>query len=180
MKVLLGVSGSIAAYKACDIITKLRHHDHEVRVILTESAKELVSEVTLATLSGHPCISDFWVDAKKGSIDHIDVSQEWADLLVVAPATTNMIAKFALGIADDYLSTTFTSANCPKMVAPAMNTSMLHHKPTQRNLQLLRDDGVEIIESDSGRLACGTVGEGKLRNVDDIVAAILEFAESTK
>lgn len=171
--VLLGVSGGIAAYKACDLITKLRHlGGYAVRVIMTENAKQLVTEQLLASLCGHEVLCDFWEEAKQGSIDHIDITQQWAQLFVVAPATANVIGKFANGISDDYMSTAWLAAHCPKIVAPAMNTTMWNNPAVQRNVATLEGDGVEIVPPVEGLLACGTQGIGKLAHTDTIIAAV--------
>ena len=176
MKIILGVSGGISAYKACDIISKLKYLGHSTRVIMTKNAEELITRKLMASLSGSPVLHDLWEEAENGSIDHINVIQD-ADLFVVAPATANVIAKFANGIADDYLTTAWLAAHCFKIVAPAMNTTMLGNPAVVRNLETLEKDGVTIVEPASGKLACGTVGEGKLAKVDDIVKAILERAK---
>lgn len=173
-KILLGVSGGIAAYKACDIVSKLRYRGHDIQVVLTENAKLFITKVTLAALSQNPVLDDLWTEAESGIIDHIDNPQRWADILVVAPATQNVIHKFATGAADDYLSTMFSAAcgHIPRLVAPAMNTSMWNNPATQRNVAQLSKDGVFILEPASGRLACGTVGEGKLPTPEAVVEKI--------
>ena len=173
--VLLGVSGGIAAYKACEIITKLKLKCATVRVVVSENGLKFIPAVTLSSLTEHPVYSDLWNEAENGEIDHIEVSQKWAHVFVVAPATANAIGKFANGIADDYLSTMYMAASCPKVIAPAMNTVMLNSKAVARNIATLVQDGVEIIEPATGRLACGTYGDGKLAPVDEIVEKVLKW-----
>lgn len=180
MNIILGVSGGISAYKACDIISKLKYLGHSTRVITTKNAEELVTRKLFASLSGFPVLHDLWEEAENGEIDHINIIQQWATLFVVAPATANVIGKFANGIADDYLTTAWMAAQCPKIVAPAMNTTMLYSPGVVRNLEQLEKDGVTIVEPAAGKLACGTVGLGKLAKVDDIVAAIVKPSSSTQ
>jgi phosphopantothenoylcysteine decarboxylase/phosphopantothenate--cysteine ligase len=170
--ILLGVSGGIAAYKACDIISKLKYLGYSVRVVATANALKFVGSITYASLTQHPVLSDMWLEAQSGEIDHIKVTQEWADLLVVAPATANIIGKFAHGISDDYLSTVYLAAYCKKIIAPAMNTTMWESPAVKRNIQTLKKDGCLIVNPATGLLACGTTGEGKLNSVDHIIEAI--------
>lgn len=175
MNILLGVSGGIACYKACELISKLKYLNHSIRVVMTPNASKFVSPMTFASLTGGTVYLDMWDEAENGGIDHIDVSQEWADLYVIAPATANVIGKFANGIADDYLTTMYMSANTPKLVCPAMNTTMLASPAVQRNLEILKRDGIWIVPPDEGTLACGTVGPGKLAAVDTIVTNIKDI-----
>lgn len=172
MNVMLGVSGGIAAYKACDIINKLKQKGHKVRVCMTDNAQKIIPQATLASLSGSPVFNDMWDEAENGDIEHINVTQKWTDLLVIAPATANCIGKLANGIADDYLTTMYMAAHCAKMICPAMNTTMLSAPAVQRNLKTLEADGVEFVNPATGTLACGTVGDGKLAPVDEIVGRI--------
>lgn len=176
-RILLGVSGGVAAYKALDIISKLKYVDYETRVILTDNAAKFVTPMQFASVCKWPVLNDLWEEAENGKIDHIDFTQKWADLFVIAPATANVLGKFANGIADDYLSTAYMASTCPKIIAPAMNTEMLNSPAVRRNLKTLESDGVTIIPPDEGKLACDTVGPGKLAKVDIIVQAILNFTK---
>lgn len=168
-KILLGITGGIAAYKACDIINRLKR-DNDIKVVMTKNALHFISELTLSSLCGSEVYTDLW-DETRGTIAHISEPQNWADLFLVAPATANVIAKFANGIADDYLTTMWIAATCKKLIAPAMNTHMWNAAPMKRNLKTLVDDGVQYIEPASGLLACGTEGIGKLAEVTVICNA---------
>ena len=174
MNILLGISGGISSYKACDVVSKLKYRNHSVRAIMTKNAERFITTVTLASLTGKPVLKDFWAEAEGGEIDHINVTQQWADCLIIAPATANIIGKFANGIADDYLSTVFMAAYCPKIIVPAMNTTMWGCPAMQRNAETLEKDGCYIMVPDEGKLACGTVGPGKLPKPE----AIVQFLES--
>src|ERR687885_1112007 len=160
-RVALGVSGGIAAYKACEVLRGLQRAGCTVRVAMTEHATKLVAPLTFRALSGSHVVVDDYAPDNPDPIAHITFSQT-VDLLVVAPATADIIAKFAHGVADDFLSTTYLASNAPVLVAPAMNTTMWLHPATQRNLAQLRADGVHIIEPDAGEMACGTIGPGRL------------------
>lgn len=179
MNILIGVSGGIAAYKACDIINALTHQGHNVRAVMTENAKHMITEETLASLTHAPVLSNFWSESKLGAIDHIKM-QDWADVLLVAPATGNVIGKFANGIADDYLSTIWMATKCPKIVAPAMNTVMWESHAVQRNIKTLLSDGVFIVPPRKGRLACGAEGEGKLAKVEEIINGVFLAFDSMR
>jgi phosphopantothenoylcysteine decarboxylase/phosphopantothenate--cysteine ligase len=161
MHIVLGVSGGIAAYKAPDVVRRLRDIGADVRVILTPNAARFVSPLALAAVSGYGVIIEQWGDAGRGGVDHIELAR-WADLLLVAPATANIIAKLAVGIADDALSTYAIAHRGAIIVAPAMNTSMLQHYTVQMNLAFLRDRGVTVLDPDSGLLACGDEGSGRM------------------
>ena len=170
-RVLVGVSGCIAAYKACEVVRGLQKAGCELRVVLTEHAERFVGRASFDALSGAPTLTDLF--AYPGSaIPHIELSG-WADLVLVAPATANVLAKMAHGLADDALSSTLLATEAPVLVAPAMNTRMWRNPATQANVACLRARGVQVIEPAAGRLACGDVGEGKLATVDDIVASAL-------
>ena len=170
-RVLLGVSGCVAAYKACEVVRGLQKAGCELRVVLTEHAERFVGRASFDALTGAPTLTDLF--AYPGSaIPHIELSG-WADLVLVAPATANVLAKMAHGLADDALSSTLLATEAPVLVAPAMNTRMWRNPATQANVACLRARGVQVIEPAAGRLACGDVGEGKLATVDDIVAAAL-------
>ena len=175
--VALGVSGGIAAYKAVEILRGLQRAGCNVRVAMTKRACEFVQPLTFRALSGAHVIVDDYAPDNPDPIAHITFSQT-VDLLVVAPATANIIAKFANGVADDFLTSTYLACTAPVLIAPAMNTTMLLHPATQRNLERLRADGVHIIEPDAGEMACGTIGPGRLSEPDQIVAAALEILGS--
>ncbi|HEX7151064.1 MAG TPA: bifunctional phosphopantothenoylcysteine decarboxylase/phosphopantothenate--cysteine ligase CoaBC [Thermoanaerobaculia bacterium] len=161
MKVVLGVTGGIAAYKAPDLVRRLQDVGAEVRAILTPNAARFVSPLSIAAVSNHGVILDQWGDPEHGGVDHIELAR-WADLLLIAPATANIIAKLAFGIADDALSTYALAHRGAIMLAPAMNTFMLQHPTVQQNLETLRRRGVQIFEPDSGLLACGDEGAGRM------------------
>ncbi|HEX8559343.1 MAG TPA: bifunctional phosphopantothenoylcysteine decarboxylase/phosphopantothenate--cysteine ligase CoaBC [Pyrinomonadaceae bacterium] len=172
-RVALGVSGGIAAYKAVEVLRGLQRAGCEVRVGMTKRACEFVTPLTFRALSGAHVVVDDYAPDNPDPIAHITFSQT-VELLVVAPATANVIAKFAAGVADDFLTSTYLASNAPVLVAPAMNTTMLLHPATQRNLARLRADGVRVVEPDAGEMACGTVGPGRLSEPEIIVAAALE------
>ncbi|HKR23595.1 MAG TPA: bifunctional phosphopantothenoylcysteine decarboxylase/phosphopantothenate--cysteine ligase CoaBC [Pyrinomonadaceae bacterium] len=175
--IALGVCGGIAAYKAVEILRGLQRAGHTVRVAMTKRACEFVQPLTFRALSGAHVVVDDYAPDNPDPIAHITFSQT-ADLLIVAPATANMIAKFAHGIADDFLSSTYLACFAPVLVAPAMNTTMWEHPATQRNLDQLRADGVYVMEPDAGEMACGTIGPGRLSEPDQIVARALEILTS--
>lgn len=177
--VALGVSGGIAAYKAIEVLRGLQKGGCVVRVAMTKRACEFVQPLTFRALSGAPVIVDDYAPDNPDPIAHITFSQS-CDLLVVAPATANIIAKFANGVADDFLTSTYLACYAPVLIAPAMNTTMWQHPATQRNLERLRADGVHILEPDAGEMACGTIGPGRLSEPDRIVAAALEILGSTQ
>lgn len=161
MKIVLGVSGGIAAYKTPDLVRRLQEIGAEVRVVMTPNAARFVSPLALAAVSGHGVVLDQWGDSGKGGVDHIELAR-WADLLLIAPATANILAKLALGIADDALSTYAIAHRGTLAVAPAMNTYMLSHPTVVANLATLRARGTVILEPDLGLLACGDQGEGRM------------------
>jgi phosphopantothenoylcysteine decarboxylase/phosphopantothenate--cysteine ligase len=173
-RVALGVCGGIAAYKAAEVLRGLQRSGCSVRVAMTKRACEFVQPLTFRALSGSHVIVDDYAPDNPDPIAHITFSQS-VDLFIVAPATANILAKFANGIADDFLTSTYLACTSPVLVAPAMNTSMWNHAATQRNLMQLRADGVHIVEPDAGEMACGTIGPGRLSEPDRIVAAALEI-----
>ena len=177
--VALGVCGGIAAYKAVEVLRGLQKAGCNVRVTMTKRACEFVTPLTFRALSGHHVVVDDYAPDNPDPIAHITFSQT-VDLLIVAPATANMIAKFANGIADDFLSSTYLACTAPVLIAPAMNTTMLEHPATQRNLERLRADGVHFVEPDEGEMACGTIGPGRLSEPDQIVAAALDILNAAK
>ena len=172
--VALGVCGGIAAYKAVEVLRGLQRAGCTVRVAMTKRACEFVQPLTFRALSGSHVIVDDYAPDNPDPIAHITFSQT-VDLLVVAPATANIIAKFANGVADDFLSSTYLACTAPVLIAPAMNTTMWEHPATQRNLRLLRADGVHFVEPDAGEMACGTIGPGRLSEPERIVKAALEI-----
>lgn len=173
-RVALGVSGGIAAYKAAEVLRGLQRAGCTVRVAMSKRACEFVQPLTFRALSGSHVIVDDYAPDNPDPIAHITFSQT-VDLFIIAPATANLIAKFANGVADDFLTSTYLAATAPVLIAPAMNTSMWNHPATQRNVQRLREDGVHIIEPDNGEMACGTIGPGRLEEPERIVAAALEL-----
>ncbi len=178
MKVALGVSGGIAAYKAAEVLRLLQDRDVRVQVIMTQAAQEFVRPLTFAALSGEKVITGMF-DAGNGepnidsAVEHIAVAQS-IDALLVVPATADLLARFAQGIANDFLSTLYLATTAPVIVAPAMNVNMWNHPATRANLEILRKRGVKIVEPDSGYLACGMIGAGRLAANEAIVAAVLE------
>src|SRR5712691_3189450 len=176
MKIVLGVSGGIAAYKAPELVRRLQDAGADVRVVLTPNATRFVSPLSLAAVSKHGVITDQWGDPQKGGVDHIEMAR-WAELLLIAPATANILAKLAVGIADDALATYAIAHRAHLMVAPAMNTYMLQHPTVTQNLDTLRARGVEIIDPESGYLAEGEEGPGRLAEIPVIVERVkLHFA----
>ncbi|MCU1227380.1 MAG: Coenzyme biosynthesis bifunctional protein CoaBC [Acidobacteria bacterium] len=171
MKIVLGVSGGIAAYKAPELVRRLQDAGAEVRVILTPNAARFVSPLSLAAVSGHGVIVEQWGDSGSGGVDHIEFAR-WADLLLIAPASANILAKLATGIADDALTTYAVAHRGDVMVAPAMNTFMLQHPTVIANVETLRARGVIILEPDTGLLACGDEGAGRLPDVPVIVERV--------
>ena len=170
-RVLLGVTGSIAAYKAVDILRRLTEQGAEVRVVMTKNATRFISPLTFEALSGKPVLCDEFQDWEKNSIGHIDVSAN-QDLALIAPATANVIGKVAAGIADDALTTTLMAVECPVVMAPAMNDRMYRNPVLRKNIQFLKEQGVRFIEPETGPLACGTAGQGRLADPASIVREI--------
>jgi len=178
MKIALGVSGGIAAYKAAEIVRHLQERGLRVQVIMTAAAQEFVRPLTFAALSGEKVITGMFGSSAEqpnldSAIEHISVAQS-IDCLLVAPATADVIAKFAQGIANDFLSTLYLATTAPVVIAPAMNVNMWQHPATQANLEILRQRDVRVVEPGSGYLACGMVGAGRLAEPEQIVAATLE------
>lgn len=164
--VVLGVTGSIACYKACDLVSKLKKNkDINVDVIMTSAAMKLVGQSTFQSLSKNPVSTDLFQEVRYWEISHISLAKK-ADILVIAPATANIIAKLATGIADDMLSTVALATKAKILVAPAMNTNMYENEATQKNIKILMDRGVEFVEPSYGLLACEDVGKGKLADVE--------------
>jgi phosphopantothenoylcysteine decarboxylase/phosphopantothenate--cysteine ligase len=174
--VVLGVTGCIGAYKACEVLRELQKRGLDVRVVMTEHATRFVSAMTFEALSGHPVFVDQFALGAESDIQHISLADS-ADLLLVAPATANTIGKFARGIADDALSTLFLATRAPVLVAPAMNVNMFEHAAVAENIALLQARGVGIVEPGSGYLACGWLGRGRLAEVPEIVSAAMAVLE---
>lgn len=172
--ILLGITGGIAAYKAASLTSKLVQKGAEVHVIMTASAKQFITELTLQSLSKQRVYSDTFQERDPSSISHIDLADA-ADLVLVAPATANIIAKMAHGIADDMLSTTLLATTAPIMVAPAMNVHMYQHPAVLNNLNILASRGIQFIEPGEGLLACGYVGKGRLEEPEAIVSVVENF-----
>jgi phosphopantothenoylcysteine decarboxylase / phosphopantothenate---cysteine ligase len=181
MKVVVGVTGGIAAYKAAEIVRLLQDVDVRVQVVMTRGAQEFVRPLTFAALTGQKVITGLFgpegaesVPNVDAAVEHIAVAQE-IDALVVAPATADIIAKFANGIADDFLSTLYLATKAPVVIAPAMNVNMWEHAATQKNLETLRERGVRVVEPDTGYLACGMTGAGRLAANETIVSAVMDI-----
>ena len=172
-KIVLGVTGGIAVYKAVDLVSRLRKRGAEVRVIMTDHAQQFVTPLTFKEISGNKVATSMWAANQEFNVEHIALAN-WADVFVVAPATANIMAKMAAGIADDLLSTTLLAAQAPVIVCPAMNTGMYENPVTQSNMAKLAEYGVTIMPADSGHLACGTSGAGRLPEP----ARIVEFIDS--
>lgn len=172
--IILGITGSIAAYKAASLTRLLIKEGAHVKVIMTKLAKEFISPLTMATLSKNPILVDFYNPENGDWNSHVDLGL-WADLLLVAPATANTMGKMAHGIADNLLLTTYLSAKCPVMLAPAMDLDMYRHPATQSNMERLRAYGNYFVEPGSGELASGLVGKGRMAEPEDIVAHIRDF-----
>jgi len=185
MRITLGVTGGIAAYKSAELVRRLQDEGHTIQVVMTRAAREFITPLTFAALSGQRVITDLFTNGPGGAgslesaIDHIAVAQR-TDLLLVAPATADILAKFACGIADDFLSTLYLAATSPVVVAPAMNVNMWGHAATQENVATLRARGVRIVEPSEGYLACGMIGAGRLAELDAILAAVRQIVKAAQ
>ena len=168
-RIVVGVTGGIAAYKACDLVSRLKKRGAQVRVVLTEHACQFVQPLSFETLSGNPAYTDSF--DRKYEIGHVALAK-WADLLLIAPATANCMAKMACGVADDLLSTTCLAVRCPVLVAPAMNSAMWRNPATQANLALLRSRGVRFVGPEAGHLACGDDDVGRMSEPEQIAEAV--------
>ena len=173
-KILLGVTGGIAAYKAAALASALIKQHAAVEVVMTRNATQFVTPLTFEQLTGRRTVTDTFDRNFAHQVEHISLA-EWADLIIIVPATANICAKLAHGIADDMLTTTVLACRCPKLIAPAMNTNMYENPVTQDNLELLRRYGWDVIEPASGRLACGAVGKGKMPEPENLVQHILRY-----
>lgn len=172
--VLLGVCGGIAAYKSAELVRELQRNGANVRVIMTRAAQEFIQPLTFASLTGHKVFTDLWESqAVSDTIEHIAQAQ-WADVLVIAPATANTLAKLAHGLADDFLSAAYLATEAPVVLAPAMNVNMASHPATRANLLALEQRGHTVVASESGYLACGMTGDGRLADIETIVRAVLD------
>jgi phosphopantothenoylcysteine decarboxylase/phosphopantothenate--cysteine ligase len=185
MRITLGVTGGVAAYKAAELVRLLQQDGLTVQVVMTRGAREFVTPLTFAALSGQKVITDLFEKTSTGeanlesAIEHIAVAQR-TDLLLVAPATADILAKFARGIADDFLTTLYLATTAPVIVAPAMNVNMWNHAATQENIEKLRARGVKIVNPDEGYLACGMTGAGRLAGQQEILAAVRENLHTQK
>lgn len=176
--VVLGVTGSIAAYKAADIVRRLTDLGAEVHATITRGGLQFVTPVTLRTLTGNPVTTDMFAEPEEWSVRHVSLAQR-ASAVVVAPASANAVAKLALGLADEFIYTVALASRAPLLVAPAMNDQMYCHPATQENLERLRARGAVIIEPEEGWLACGTIGRGRLADPDEIVGAVVAAIEES-
>lgn len=178
-KIILGVTGSIAAYKAAYLLRGLKKEGADVRVVMTPCGKEFITPLTLSTLSCNPVLSEFF-SRKDGSWhSHVDLGI-WADLMLIAPATASTIGKMANGVADNLLITVYMSAKCPVMVAPAMDLDMFLHPSNQNNMKILQSYGNEIIEPATGELASGLEGKGRMEEPETIVEKVAGFFDKKK
>jgi phosphopantothenoylcysteine decarboxylase / phosphopantothenate---cysteine ligase len=183
MRITLGVTGGVAAYKSAELVRRLQTEGHTVQVVMTRAAREFITPLTFAALSGQKVITDLFTGGDSGdanlesAIEHIAVAQR-TDLLLVAPATADTLAKFARGLADDFLSTLYLASTAPVVLAPAMNVNMWQHPATQENLATLRKRGVRIVEPGEGYLACGMTGPGRLAAQEEILKAVREVVEA--
>src|SRR4030088_1780857 len=184
MRITLGVTGGVAAYKAAELVRRLQQDSFTIQVVMTRAAREFITPLTFAALSGQKVITDLFGDSSgeadlESAIEHIAVAQR-TDLLLVAPVTADIIAKFARGIADDFLTTLYLASTAPVVVAPAMNVNMWNHPATQENVEMLRARGVKIVDPDEGYLACGMTGAGRLAGQAAIIAAVHEALNAVR
>jgi phosphopantothenoylcysteine decarboxylase len=175
--IVLGVSGSIAAYKAADLTSELRRLGADLFVVMTRTAKEFIGPITLQTLSRNPVVTDLWKEGDGWQPGHIELADK-ADLLLVAPATADLIAQFANGLAPDALSSIHLATRAKVVLAPAMNGKMYEHPATRENIRVLRERGVFFIDPEEGELACGYEGVGRLAKVESIVEEVLGLLSS--
>ena len=177
--VVIGVSGGIAVYKACDVVSRLKKLNANVHVIMTKSATEFVTPLTFQSLSQNYVVNDMFEEPKTWDVEHISLAKK-ADVFLIAPATANVIGKVANGIADDMLTTTVMATTGKVLIAPAMNTNMYRNPILQRNISTLKELGYNFVDPDSGRLACGDIGEGKLASPEKIVDAVVDLFNEDK
>lgn len=173
-KILVGVTGGIAAYKAAEVVRCLRKLNAQVHVAMTKSATEFITPLTLQSLSSNPVYCDLFDEPKLWNVEHIALA-EHVDAVIIAPATANILAKMAMGLADDFLSTVLLATRAPIFVAPAMNHAMYHHPATQVNLALLKERGIQVIGPDTGFQACGTNGDGRMSEPVEIAESLVRF-----
>jgi phosphopantothenoylcysteine decarboxylase / phosphopantothenate---cysteine ligase len=178
-KILIGVTGGIAAYKIATVIRLLVKEGCQVKVIMTSHARSFITPLTLATLSKNPVLSEFYSPENGDWNNHVELSL-WADLFLVAPATANTISKMASGISDNLLLTTYLSSRCPVFVAPSMDVDMLNHKATKKNIDTLKSYGNHILDAPVGELASGLTGKGRMSEPEDIVKEIKTFFSKKK
>lgn len=178
-RIILGITGSIAAYKAAYLLRGLIKEGAEVQVIITPSGKEFITPLTLSTLSCKPVLSEFFAKNDGSWHSHVDLGL-WADLMIVAPATATSMGKMAGGIADNLLITTYMSAKCPVMIAPAMDLDMFNHPSNQKSIEVLKSFGNIIIEPTIGELASGLEGKGRMEEPEEIVDQIIDFFDEKK
>ncbi|MGI6550331.1 MAG: bifunctional phosphopantothenoylcysteine decarboxylase/phosphopantothenate--cysteine ligase CoaBC [Syntrophomonadales bacterium] len=177
--VVVGITGGIAAYKIADLVSRLYKNGFNVQVVMTEHATRFISPLTLRTLSNNPVLVDMFDDSGTRKVQHIGVAEE-ADIVVVAPATANIIARMACGMADDLLSTIILATRAPVLIAPSMNTNMYDKQVTQDNIQTLKNRGVLVMEPSEGALACGVTGRGRLPEIESIYDRIIEVLEGRR
>lgn len=177
--IILGVTGGIAAYKCVDLVSRLRKQGADVHVILTKGAQNFVTETAMREISGNPVVTSMWQEIQQYDVEHIALAQ-LADVVLVAPATANVIAKCACGMADDMLTTTLLATKAPVFFAPAMNTNMYENSITQQNLHTLQERGCHIIEPAAGHLACGTSGVGRMPEPQELVEILADFFATGK
>ena len=178
-KILVGITGGIAAYKIATVVRLLVRQGASVRVVMTSSARDFITPLTMATLSKNPVLTDFFDPVNGDWNSHIDLGT-WADIFLVAPATANSMAKMAGGIADNLLLTTYLSARCPVFIAPSMDLDMLEHPATKRNIETLRSFGNIILDPTSGELASGLTGKGRMVEPEEIVREIEKYFSGKK
>jgi len=183
MKIVIGITGSVAAYKAADLVSKLKQKDADLFVVMTKSATELIGPPTLKALSGNPVLTELFPKEEVGfspGVTHIKLAS-WMEMLVICPATANIIGKIAHGIADDLLSTLVLAATVPVIIAPAMNEKMYQNKVVQDNIKILQERGYHFVDPETGFLACGYTGRGRLAGLDKIIKKIEDlFGDSKK
>ena len=177
--VVIGVTGGIAIYKICTLVSSLKKQNYDVVVLMSKSAEEFVTPLTFQTLSGNRVITDMFSVDYEPSVHHVSIAKR-ADIFVIAPASANTIAKVSHGIADNMLTTTFLASHCPKLIVPAMNTGMLENPITQENINKCKELGMEVLESNSGYLACGDNGKGRMPEAIEIEDKIKEILEEDK
>ena len=174
--IAVGVCGGIGAYKSVEVVRGLQKQGHDVVVVMTRAARRFVGELTFEAITRHRVLTNQFAPGANADIEHISVASS-IDLLIVAPATANILGKFANGIADDFLTSLYLATRAPVLIAPAMNTNMLEHAAVQKNLDVLASRGTYFVEPGAGYLACGWIGKGRLAEPDDIVAAAKRVQE---